>query len=54
MFLGRDANAAQSVHATVAANLNDFSAHTLLVAACALAERHDEVRVALEECDPLR
>jgi TolB-like protein/cytochrome c-type biogenesis protein CcmH/NrfG len=54
IFLGRDADAVQSLHSAVAANPKDFFAHAFLAAACALAGRHGEAQVALEECLRLR
>jgi TolB-like protein/Tfp pilus assembly protein PilF len=54
IFLGQDADAVQSLYAAVAANPNAFDTHAFLAAACALAGRHEEARVALNECMRLR
>jgi len=50
MFLGRDAEAVQSLYAAVAANPRAYDSHAFLAAACALAGRPNEARIALDEC----
>ena len=50
MFLGQDAEAVQSLYAAVAANPRAFDSHAFLAAACALAGRHEEAQIALNEC----
>jgi adenylate cyclase len=50
MFLGQDAEAVQSLYAAVAANPRAYDSHAFLAAACALAGRPREARIALHEC----
>jgi TolB-like protein/tetratricopeptide (TPR) repeat protein len=52
--LGQYADAVQSLYVAVAANPKAFDSHAFLAAACALAGRHEEARVALNECQRLR
>jgi len=52
--LGQYADAVQSLYVAVAANPKAFDSHAFLAAACALAGRHEEARVALKECQRLR
>ena len=54
MFLARDADAVQSLYAAVAANPRAFDSHAFLAAACALAGRHQEAQIALDECRRLK
>jgi hypothetical protein len=54
MFLGQDAEAVQSLYAAVAANPRAFDSHAFLAAACALAGRHEEAQIALNECQRLK
>ena len=52
--LGQYAEAVQSLYAAVAANPKAFDSHAFLAAACALAGRHEEALVAMNECQRLR
>jgi predicted Zn-dependent protease len=52
--LGQYADAVQSLYVAVAANLKAFDSHASLAAACALAGRHGETQVALNEYQRLR
>ena len=52
--LGQYADAVQSLYVCVAANPKAFDSHAFLAAACALAGRHEEAQVALNECHRLR
>jgi TolB-like protein/cytochrome c-type biogenesis protein CcmH/NrfG len=52
--LGQYADAVQSLYAAVAANPKAFDSHAFLAAACALAGRHEEAQIALNECKRLR
>ena len=54
IFLGQIADAVESLYAAVAANPKAFDSHAFLAAACALAGRHEEARVALNECYRLK
>jgi hypothetical protein len=54
MFLKQDAAAVQSLYAAVAANPKAYDTHAFLAAACALAGRREEAKVALNECNRLK